>query len=199
MVNPQNQSRGPSFWEFRRNKLGKENIIFQRTEIIDKSPYREPTLLILKKKHVKRGVFTCDLRRIKKGLIGIVLRYVDKDNYYIFETGGNLKKNFFQIRKKIQGIMTTIKRINHDQILSKGLNEYAYNQDIWLRVKVLVNKNNFNIYISKPGYLEKSIFEFEVKELRIGRVGFTSFGTPAAFTNIFLRPIVNKICIINII
>jgi len=196
VINPQNQARGPSLWEFKKNELGKENIIYQRTEIIDKSQYREPTLLILKEKYLKKGVFSCDLRRIKKGSLGIVFRYVDKNNYYIFETGGTIKKNFFQLRKKVQGIMSTIKRINHDQILSKGYNEYAYNQDIWLRVKIVVNKNNFNIYISKPGYLEKPIFNYEGKEFKYGRIGLASFGTPAAFTNILMKPKVNNICII---
>ena len=151
--------------------------------------------MILKDNFLKKGFLYCDFIGIKKGVIGVVFRYIDKNNYYIFEIGGGDKSNgFFQIRKKSQGIMTTIRRINPEQIKEKGLINFVFRGYKWLRVKIMSNNNNFNIFLSIPGKQEQLIFSFEEKEFDYGRIGFSTFGTPAAFTNIVLRPAVEATC-----
>jgi hypothetical protein len=97
---------------------------------------------------------------------------------------------FFQVRKKLNGMKSIIKRINSKKELDSPI--FGYAQYTWYRVKIEVDKENYKIYISKPGQKEFLVFEGVDKDINYGLVGVSSCFTSAGFDNLLLKPKVDE-------
>jgi len=181
----------------KKNFDGREFVIYQNSDAADKSPYKEHCMMLFNKKYIKRGWFSLNFYAPKEGIVGIIFKYIDSFNYYILEIGGAKKENqFFQIKKKVRGMMKTIKRLNSLEEIpleerNKSL-DFGYTLFTWFSVRVVVNLESVKVFYKKNGFSEKMIFDIEDPDLDYGIVGIGTFATPVAFDNIMLRPIVNE-------
>jgi len=195
---PLSRINGPSEWAYQLDVLERENVIIQKTEIADKSTLKQPSMFILKDKFIKKGWFSVDLAGYQNGAIGVVFKYKDQNNYYLFELGGTKKNNrYFQMRKNINGMMKLIKRINTNEELnlieSKKSKHIGYTPYKWYYLRVVTDGPNIKIFYKKIGYPEKMVIEVSDDDLPYGMIGLTSFNTKAVFDNLSLRPTVEDI------
>ena len=195
---PVGMINGPSEWSFKNDVLDRETVITQKTEVADKSEYKEPSMFILEKKYIKLGWISVHFAANKDGIIGIVFKYRDRNNYYLLEIGGGKPENrFFQLRKKIQGMMKVVSRINtFDELPLEERNKsdaFGYIPLKWYYIRIVVEESGFKVFFSKIGYGEKMIFQINDNEIQIGNIGLTTYATPASFDNLMLRPKVEDI------
>lgn len=196
-IDPKNSERGPGEWIVKRNYYNRDATINQVSEIRDKSPDRDHTIYVLKDKFLKEGTFSVDFLSEKSGIVGIVFKFVDTNNYLMFEIGGfNKDMRFFQIRKKLSGMKKVVKRINEQKEVESDI--FGFSQFIWYRVKIIINKERYRIFISKPGQKEFLIFDEIDKDINYGYVGISTCYTIAGFDNLVLKPKVEETSKINI-
>jgi hypothetical protein len=192
---PISKINGPSLWSFKTDIMDRETVIKQDSSISDKSFKREPSMLILKDKFIKRGYFSVDLAGFDNGRIGVVFKYINPKNYYLFEIGGFTKENrIFELRKKVNGMTSVIKRINSNEELdlteASKSEAFGYIPNKWYSIKIVVDTSNIKIFYKKEGTPEKLILQTKDDDLQIGLIGLTTFNTKAIFDNLILRPIV---------
>jgi hypothetical protein len=197
MHNPVAISGGPSIWKFYKNYKLRENVVKQTAEVIDKSEVKEPSLLLIKNKYIRKGEFIVAFNAEKAGIISVAFKYMNKDNFFIFEIGGyKEKQKFFRLRKKSNGMVTIIKKIDSVNEMPKeafGKNNkklFGYNKDMFYRVRIVLSKKTIKIFYSKLGKREILIFDVLSSDLPYGQVGFGTFLTTAAFDSISLKPVV---------
>ena len=177
--------------------MERESVIIQKSEISDKSFNKEPTMFLLKDKYIKRGWFSVDMAGYNNGAIGVVFKYQDANNYYLFEVGGYTDENrYFELRKKVNGMMKPLNRINSNDELdpneSKKSLDFGYIPFKWYKLRVLIDGPKFKFFYKKVGNKEKLILETSDADIQYGSIGLTSFNTKAVFDNFILRPIVEE-------
>lgn len=186
-IDPMNSKRGPGEWMIRKNYHNRENVINQISELRDNSPNREHTMYILRNKYIKKGSFSVDFLAEKNGVIGIVFKFINANNYLIFEVGGFEKgKRFFQLRKKLNGIFRVIARINNKKDLKTKI--FGYSKLTWYRVRLELDKYNIKVFISKPGQKEYLIFDEYDKDMSYGKIGISTSFTNGGFDNLVIKP-----------
>ena len=195
---PSSRINGPSEWAYQLDVLERDNVIIQRSEIADKSFLKLPTMFILKDKIIKRGWFSLDLAGYQNGAIGVVFKYKDQNNYYLFELGGTKKSDrYFQMRKNVNGMMKLIKRVNTNEELdfqeSQKSKHIGYTPFKWYYLRVVLDGPNITIFYKKVGKPEKIVIKVTDDDLPYGMIGFTSFKTKAVFDNFMIRPRVEDI------
>ena len=160
-------------------------------------------LLILKNKYIRKGEFRVSFNADKEGVVSIVFKYMNRDNFYLFEISGYTEKDkLFRLRKKISGKMTEIKKIDSvDEIpnatlLNKNEKLLGYDRDVFYQVRILLEKSNIKVFYSKLGKEEIMLFNEKEDDIPYGHVGFGTYITTAAFDKIILRP---KVAIKSII
>ena len=125
------------------------------------------------------------------GYVGIIFKFVDYLNYYIFEIGGgdDITKRFFQLRKKVDGSFSIIKRVNSGEELS-NLPFFGYEKNTWHHVKLIL-RNDFIVVLAALLNTTSLVKIIEEKDGTIpsGRVGFATHQTQAAFSEIQVRPL----------
>lgn len=191
-------SGGQSLWKYIKEYKLREIVIKQTIEVIDKSSVREPVMLILKNKYIRKGEFSLIFNADKEGIISIVFKYMNRDNFYLFEIGGYQQENkFFRLRKKISGLMKVIKKIDSveeitDHIMTNESRKlFGYNRDVFYQVRILLEKDHIKVLYSELGKKEIIVFDLKEDEIQYGHVGFGTFLTTAAFDKILLRPVVD--------
>jgi hypothetical protein len=123
----------------------------------------------------------------KNGVVGVVFKFVNANNYLLFEVGGfEKRKRFFQLRKKINGVNKVIARVNNKKDVRSKI--FGYKKLFWYRVRIQLYKNNIKVLISKPGQKEFLIFNENDKDLPYGKIGISTFHTQAGFDNLMIRP-----------
>ncbi len=154
-------------------------------------------LLILKNKYIRKGEFRVSFNADKEGVVSIVFKYMNRDNFYLFEISGYTEKDkLFRLRKKISGKMTEIKKIDSvDEIpnatlLNKNEKLLGYDRDVFYQVRILLEKNIIKVFYSNLRTKEIMLFNEKEDDIQYGHVGFGTFMTTAAFDKIVLRPIV---------
>ena len=196
-MDPSTKINGPSDWGYLNDVMDRETVILQKSEIADKSFNKEPTMLILKDKHIRKGWFSLDLAGYNNGAIGVVFKYIDANNYYLFEIGGYLAENrYFELRKKVNGMMKPIKRINSNEELEKSESlksrDFGYTPFKWYYLRVDLTGPSIKIFYKNIGHPEKLVMEINDNDIASGYIGLTSFNTKAIFDNLILRPKVEE-------
>jgi len=111
-------------------------------------------------------------------------------NYMTFEIGGgdNVQARFYRLRKKVNGIFTTLKRFNNNEEL-KHLPFFGYEVNTWYAVSIEIYNEKIAVYAALLGVTSKT-FITKVKDdtLPFGYVGFGTSHTEAAFSEISVRP-----------
>lgn len=187
---------GPSIWRYYKNYKLREYVIKQTVEVLDKSEIKEPALFILKKKYIRKGEFSVIFNADKAGIISIAFKYMNRDNYYIFEIGGHKQdQKFFRLRKRVNGMMNQLKKLNSiDELpkepFGKKSKLFGYERDVFYRVRIELSKTNIKVFYSKVGKREIMIIDENDEDILYGQVGFGTFLTTASFDNISLRPVV---------
>ena len=194
---PINSINGPSEWNYQKEVLGREKVIVQKSEIADRSIFKEPSMLILRNKYIKRGWFSVDFAGTANGAIGVVLKYIDTNNYYLFEIGGHIKENqYFQLRKKVNGIINLLKIINSNDQLKKtereNTPEIGYNTNIWYCLRIIIDGPSLKFFFNRKGTPEKFILKYRDDDIPYGLIGITTYNTKGYFDNMILRPKVEE-------
>ena len=166
----------------------------QTSEVIDKSDIKEPALLILKNKFIRNGDFSAIFNADKAGIISFAFKYMNRDNYYLFEIGGFKEaQKFYRLRKKINGMMKQIMKINKiDELPKSAFNKkakiFGYEKDTFYLVRIMILEKNIKVFYSKLGKKENLIFDVNDSDIPYGNIGLGTFLTTAVFDNITLRP-----------
>jgi len=114
--NPELVVDGPCFWSYKSEMNGRERVIMQENSAGDKGENKEHCMLLFKDQYIKRGWLSANFNAQKEGIVGIVFKYFDTNNYLILEIGGEKEDNkFFQVRKKVRGKMKLLQRINSNE------------------------------------------------------------------------------------
>jgi len=149
-------------------------------------------MAILKNTYVKKkAIIKCDFLARNDGFVGVVFKYRDHMNYYIFEIGGgdDTSKRFFQIRKRVDGAFSILQRFNTNLEID-SVPFFGYEKNTWYSVNIKLKNENILVRVSLIG-TTNLIKVFEVKDTSIqsGRVGFATHQTVAYFSEIFIQPI----------
>ena len=185
---------GPPIWTFLKDYKSRESVIRQTAEVIDNSEIKEPCLLILKNKYIRKGEYSLIFNADREGIISIAFKFMNKENYYIFEIGGyNKDQNFFRLRKRVNGIMKQLIKIDtlnelQVQTFGKKSKLFGYKRDVFYRVRILLSKRKIKVFYSKVGKTEIMIFDHQDNDIPYGQIGFGTFLTTASFDNISLKP-----------
>jgi len=190
-IDPKNSKGGSGDWKIKKHYHNRENAIRQASEIRDNSPDRDHSMFILRNKYIKKGSFSVDFLAENNGVVGLVFKFVDPNNYLLFEVGGfEKRKRFFQLRKKTSGINKVIARINNKKDVRSKI--FGYKKFIWYRVRIELNKYNMKVFISIPGQNEFLIFDENDKDIPYGKVGISTSHTQAGFDNLMIKPKVEE-------
>ncbi len=139
----------------------------------------------------KRAKINYEFKAGNEGIVGCVFKYKDEGNYFIFEIGGssNISKRFFRMRIKLDGKWDVLKAYNSHQELSY-LPFFGYDINTWYSVEIRIEKQKFEVYVGVLGTTERlKIMTLDVDDkIRGGRIGFSTFGTDAAFSEICVKP-----------
>jgi len=154
-------------------------------------------MFILKDKYIKRGWFSLDMAGYQNGAIGVVLKYVDTNNYYLFEIGGYLEENrYFELRKKTNGMMKPVMRINSNDEIEpnerRKSSDFGYYPYKWYSIRVLVNGPTMKFFYKKVGGHEKLVMTVRDDDIPYGLIGLTTFNTKGVFDNLIMRPKVEE-------
>ena len=118
---------------------------------------------------------------------------MDSNNFYLFEIGGYLEENrYFELRKKQNGMMKLLKRINSndelDESEKKKSKDFGYVPYKWYYLRVVIDGPSMKFFYNKIGNPEKMILETNDNEIPYGLIGLTTFNTKGVFDNLTLRP-----------
>lgn len=179
VVNPENFFDGPALWDFETDFLGKEKVIYQKTGIFSPSPEKIATFAVLNfDKFCRNGVISVEFFAQNQGMVGVAFKYINSNNYYILEIGGDENK-FIQMRKRINGKYS---------IISKN-ESIGYQIKQWHRVSIVMMDSIYTIYFSNVGEAPISIFDaIENKDLPEGTIALSTYKTEAAFDNVKISP-----------
>ena len=131
----------------------------------------------------RSGVISVDFYAESQGIVGLAFKYVNSNNYYVLEAGGDEDK-FVQIRKRLDGRYTTIAK--NDSI--------GYQSKQWQKLTVVMMETQLKIYFSNVGEAPVQVFEaVENKDLADGTIALTTFKTEAAFDNVKMSPMTDWI------
>ena len=99
-----------------------------------------------------------------------------------------MESRYFQVRKKVDGNFSLIKRFNTNDEISY-LPFFGYEVNTWYTVSIELKFDSIDIYVSLLGVTAKMIvFKLKDNSFKFGYVGFGTYGTEAAFSEIFIRP-----------
>ena len=183
VINPENFFDGPALWDFETNVVGKEKVIYQKTEIYSSNPEKLGTFAVLDfDKLCKSGAISVDFYAENQGMVGVAFKYMNKNYYYVLEVGGEDYK-FIQIRKRIDGKYSTIAK--NDSI--------GYQIRQWHKVTIVMMETLIKIYFSNVGEAPIQVFEIENKDLLDGTIALSTFKTAAAFDNVKMSPLTDWI------
>ena len=155
-------------------------MLHQSSKVEDRSEDLDPSKAVLKNVIAsKHSIINYEFMAFSSGAVGCVFKFIDNSNFYLFEIGGsyNISKRFFTLRKKINGIWSTIKSFTN-ALSVKDVPFFGYEMNIWYTVKIEINNNSIEIYtaINDATALTK-IMSVTDNQILSGRVGFTSTST----------------------
>ncbi len=170
---------------------GRYLVLRQGSRIKDKTNKEDTTKALLKHISVRKAVVILyEFRAKHTGVVGCVFKYVDPLNFLTFEIGGssNITKRFFRIRKIHKGTWTTIKKIS-TPIEVSFLPFFGYEANTWYGVRVEISGDNIKVGVGLLGVTKiMNIMNATDSSIKIGRIGFSTSGTEAAFSEIYVRP-----------
>ncbi len=167
-------------------------VLRQSSRVRDLGENSESSKCILRNIEVhSRAIIDYQFRASMPGYVGCIFKYKDDSNFYSFEVGGgdDITKRFFQLRKKVNGTYSVIKRINTDKDIP-SVPFFGYELATWYAVQIIIKDNEIAVYVALLGTTSKLLlFKVDDNSLPWGMVGFSTFNTEAAFDEIFVRPI----------
>jgi len=167
-------------------------VLTQNANVEDRGQNFEPTMAILKNIFVKkRASIDFQFYAKENGYVAIIFKFVDFFNYYIFEIGGgdDITKRYFQLRKKIDGSFSIIKRISSEEELP-NVPFFGYEKNTWHHVRIIL-RNDLILVLASILDTSSLVKILEEKDGTIpsGRVGFATYKTQAAFSEIQIKPL----------
>jgi polysaccharide export outer membrane protein len=157
---------GPSSWSFSDDKVIQSSNIYGG-EGVGRDPINPGTYALSGEGGMKDYIFRADVRSSDDDAIGLMFRYLDKDNYYRFSM--DRQRRYRTLTKKIKG-----------EFLILAEDDVAYSQNRWYAVKIEAVKDN--IKVSIDGSL---ILDVTDDALNQGKVGLYCWGNAGSeFRNI---------------
>ncbi len=101
--------------------------------------------------------------------IGVLFRYIDKDNYYFFfmvEDGGS-GGPFRALQKKVDGVFSTLK-----------FDDWEYEEDRWYDINIIVEESSIEIYMD-----DDLVFNVNDDSLSQGGIGLFAYAMNEAYFN----------------
>ena len=151
---------------------------------------------------VKKGAsILFDFRASHSGAVGFVFKYLDQNNFYIFEIGGSslVTARYFQVRRILDGVWTTLRRINTNAEIP-FLPFFGYEVKAWYSVQAIIEEDEFKFSIALLGISQRiQILHINDDKIKRGKVGFSTSGTEAVFAEISIRPPAIPFCNIIIL
>jgi len=150
---------------------------------------------------LRKGEFSAVFNAQNTGIISFIFKFLNKNNYYVFEIGGSKKddQRFFRLRKKVNGIMKVLGDIEEKEelLMSGNLQSkkdlvFGYDINVFYRVRIVTTKKHFSVFISKKGKGEFLVFDIKDTDIPYGRVGVGTFYTTAVFDMISIKPSVES-------
>lgn len=122
----------------------------------------------------------CSILLRDSGIVGIVFRFKDPFNYYIFEMKQQ-GHGFKRIRQVIKGESKTLSEIQ----------DGGYLQNIWYKIVVAFRQDFFEVHMCQenqnlPVDSMPLVIKAEAQELKKGKVGFLSNGQQGLYIDDFL-------------
>jgi hypothetical protein len=183
IVDPLDSLDGPSNWIRKYNVDDREIVLSQTSRIYSATPNEEGSnyILIDPTKVCTAGRFSIKFKASENGIVGIVFRKTEQNDYYLLEIGGEREK-FIRFRKKMDGMFQTLS--------TKPL--VGYSIDRWTNLILFMNGEKFNAYMT-TNYLHDGIVKLWDQDvvdtdLKYGYLGLTTYKTSATFSDIELKP-----------
>ena len=183
IVDPLDSLDGPSNWVRKYKVDDREIVLTQTSRIYSTSSNEEGSIYLLQDptKICMVGKFSIKFKASNNGIIGIIFRKNEQNDYYILEIGGEREK-FVRIRKKIDSVFQTLS--------SKPL--LGYSIDRWTYLFLYMNNEKFNAYITS-NYLHDNLIKIWDEDivdtdLKYGYLGLSTYKTSASFVEIQLNP-----------
>jgi hypothetical protein len=164
-------------WAVEENIDGRLKLISQKNIINTSNDSEEGSLFILQNKHCNEGKLSVKLKSLdSQGVIGIIFKYMDEDNYYLAEISATLTR----IRKKINGNFYLLK-INQD---------YKYRPGEWYKAELVIKESQFMLYLTifMENVNKELILTSEDFGIRNGMTGLYTYHTRAYFDEFELNP-----------
>ena len=113
-----------------------------------------------------------DIRSGDEGSIGVMFRYTDTNNYYLFEM--NRKFKYTRLMKKTKGKGTLLAE-----------DDFAYATDTWYNLKISLFDKTIRVYLN-----DAQVFNVTDKSLDQGKICFYSWDNPgSAFKDVSVLPL----------
>jgi len=191
VYNPRTTENGPAKWSFTKNLYERPVLLRQNSRIKDSGTAGELSLAIIKSIFVrKKAFFKVEYRASNSGVVGFVFKYLDNDNYFLFEIGGgdDVAQRYLQVRKKLTGVWSLVKRYNRIEEIPT-LPFFGYDPESWYEISIELLNESIKIFGGIKGTTKDVlIFEFSDNSIPYGRVGFATSGTEAVFADINVYP-----------
>ena len=162
----------PSDWKVSNGVLVQDSNIFGGSSN-GTEPYKPGTYALNGAANWADYTVSLKLRSRDDDGIGIMFRYQDPDNYYLFSMGK--QRNYRTITKKVDGVVTE---------LAGDTVPYIMNQ--WYEVRIEVQGNTIKAYLD-----DTLLFDVQDDSLATGKIGLYSWGnTGSDFDDISVNPII---------
>ena len=177
---------GPSKWSFTKNNLlGHENAISQTSNIhCIAITGCTASVLILRYKEYFDGIIETSILLRDADIAGIVFRYKDAFNYYVFEMKQQ-GRGWKRIRQVIKGISQVIAYVE----------DGGYLQNIWYKLVVIFRSDEFIVKMAQenlhlPVESIPIVIKTENQELKKGGIGFLTNGLQGLYIDGFsVKPV----------
>ena len=133
------------------------------------------------------------------GYVGLAFKYMDENNYYTFEMGcgDDMRKRFFQIRRKLDSSWSVLKRFNTNDEINQ-LPFFGCEINSWYAISVEIKSCQATVYASILGVTAvMEVMRINDCSISTGRIGLATAGTRVSFAEISIRPIPIPYSIIN--
>ena len=176
---PINLLAASPFWNNKKNWNGKVNVIYQHGRKLDTYNFEANSYFILKNKRINTNGFVSTTFCLdEEGRVGLVFKFQNLNNYYIFEKIIEKDKQFYQIGY-VKNSYNTIKVIPFDKSNKK-----------WTKVRVDFKEYKFKISVKddSPEAKYTIIYEGDNHNIDFGYIGFSSAGVSSGFSELTMEP-----------
>lgn len=180
---PSAKDTDKDYWDYKSEVVKKDNQKFERVNSISHSGSVRvnsengfASTILLKDVEFANGIINFNLKLIDRSPIGVVFRYVDRDNYYFILINLKNKMNNLKLMGKVNGAT---------RIVDRKL-VMAFSAETWIRCILILNYDTIKFAIQDEKVRAiKTVFLKELTDLNRGTIGFATNGN----TNFYISAI----------